>query len=78
MRIANIRLGYVFPKSLLAKTPFTAIRIYANIDNLYVFTHYKNGYDPEASTYTNALSTGKDFAAYPMARTITFGVKFTF
>lgn len=78
MRIANIRLGYVFPKSLLAKTPFTAIRIYANIDNLHVFTHYKNGYDPEASTYTNALSTGKDFAAYPMARTITFGVKFTF
>lgn len=44
----------------------------------HVFTHYKNGYDPEASTYTNALSTGKDFGAYPLARTISFGVKLTF
>ncbi len=78
MRIANIRLGYEFPQTLLARTPFQAIRLYVNADNLHVFTHYKNGYDPEASTYTNALSTGKDFGAYPLARTISFGVKLTF
>lgn len=78
MRIANVRLAYNFPKSWLKSTPIEGIRVYLNIDNLHVFTDYKNGYDPEASTYTNALSTGKDFAAYPMARTVTLGAKFTF
>lgn len=78
MRIANVRLAYNSPKSWLKSTPIEAIRLYLNIDNLHVFTDYKNGYDPEASTYTKALYTGKDFAAYPMPRTITLGAKFTF
>lgn len=74
LRIANLRLGYSFSEDNLTRMPFKDARIYINVDNLYVFTDY-SGYDPENSTYSDALNTGNDYGAYPLPRTITVGVK---
>ena len=77
LRIANIRLGYTFSKKQLRKTPFTSARIYCNLDNVAVFTNYKNGYDPENSVFTDALNTGNDYGSYPLPLTVAIGVKFS-
>ena len=74
LRISNVRLGYSVPMAGLNRIPFTAIRLYCNVDNLFVFTKYL-GYDPENSVFTDALNSGNDYGAYPLPRTITFGIK---
>ncbi len=55
-------------------------RIYLTGQNLLVFTKYK-GFDPEVNTINTANglpSTGIDYIPYPSARTIIFGVNFSF
>ncbi|MCE5331831.1 MAG: TonB-dependent receptor [Bacteroidales bacterium] len=77
LRISNVRLGYNFSSVFMKKLPIESARLYVNVDNLYVFTKYL-GYDPENSVFTDALNTGNDYGAYPVPRTITFGLKLSF
>jgi len=77
LRIANIRLGYNFEGGLLSRFKLSKLRLYLNVDNLYVFSDYL-GYDPENSTYSNALMSGMDFGAHPIPRTITLGINLGF
>ncbi len=51
VRIANITLGYTFPRSLLNKWKFQNFRIYGQINNPFVFTNYIS-FDPEYNTST--------------------------
>lgn len=67
IRLQNIKLGYTLPSSMLKKV-FSSFRIYADVNNVYVFTPY-TGLDPETDSYT---------AAYPNARTYTFGLDIKF
>lgn len=76
LRIANIRLGYNFSSNVLQKLNLSSLRLYVSVDNVHVFTKYKNGYDPENSIYSSALRSGEDFGGMPVPRTFTFGVKF--
>lgn len=79
--IRNITIGYTFKK--LSKSIKSA-RIYASGQNLWVFTPYWGGSNPEVSMQNNGqgdggnLSPGVDLAGYPVPRTITFGANITF
>ena len=58
---------------------FTSLRLYAQAQNLFVITRYY-GFDPEVSSNggSSPETAGVDYAAYPQARTLTFGVNFNF
>ncbi len=67
LRIKNVTLGYTLPQKVLSALKLKTIRIYADFQNLYVFTKYK-GIDPELS----------DVNPYPQALSTTFGVNVSF
>ena len=80
VRLANLSIGYTFPKS---KTKFADIRLSVSCQNLFTITKYK-GMDPTASAFTDDssksvdVSSGVDIGGYPTPRTFTFGVKMNF
>jgi TonB-linked SusC/RagA family outer membrane protein len=94
VRVKNLRLAYSLPNSLLRRTPIKNARIYANAENVYVFSDYV-GFDPQNSTYSvgtssqpganggasttpQGLMLGADYGAYPIPFVLTFGVKMDF
>ncbi len=65
VRLQNVTLSYTVPKSWLVKLGFiNSIRLHVSANNLFVITPY-DGLDPETDSYV---------AAYPNARTYSFGV----
>ena len=80
IRLKNISLGYTFlNKSLLKNIGVSALRIYAQAQNLFVITGY-SGLDPEVLSQTSSpnLLGGTDHNTAPQARTFTFGAQVTF
>jgi TonB-linked SusC/RagA family outer membrane protein len=78
VRIKNVQLGYSLPNSLVTKAKLTRLRLYASVDNLWVFTGY-TGFDPEMGDYlSNPLNNGIDMVSYPRPRILTFGLNLTF
>jgi TonB-linked SusC/RagA family outer membrane protein len=92
VRLKNIRVGYTIPQKFIKKTPMKSLRLYANAENVHLFSKYRN-YDPENTTYspTTPSSTatssstvpsgafvGVDYGSYPAPRIITFGAKVDF
>lgn len=76
-RFRTVSLGYTIrPKT---KKVFNNLRLYLQVQNLAVITGYY-GFDPEVSSNGGDApeTAGIDYAAYPQARTITFGVNFNF
>lgn len=51
LRVKNINISYKLSEQLLKSTPVKNLRIYANADNVALFTKY-SGYDPENTTYS--------------------------
>ncbi|MDD3969505.1 MAG: SusC/RagA family TonB-linked outer membrane protein, partial [Proteiniphilum sp.] len=78
LRIRNITLGYTLPASVSSKWMIENIRVYANIQNLYTFTHY-TGYDPEIGASTASQNVfGLDNGRYPSPQVYSFGVSLSF
>ncbi|TDQ08652.1 TonB-dependent receptor [Pedobacter metabolipauper] len=79
LRVRNITLGYNFTSSLTKKLGLSAARIYAAAQNPFTFTN-KNylGYNPEVSSYHNALTPGVDYFNYPLSKTYSLGLNITF
>ncbi|MCH4551686.1 SusC/RagA family TonB-linked outer membrane protein [Aestuariibaculum lutulentum] len=77
VRIQNIRLGYSLPQKLVEKMKLTNVKLYVNMENVYVFSDY-SGFDPEGSTYQSGLMVGFDYGAYPNPFTSTFGINVNF
>ena len=83
-----IQLGYTFESSQLKKTPFSSLRIFANVNNAFCITSKDfHGYDPESTsqidssngiTNTNQFGQNMTFFSYPRARTFTLGVNVAF
>ena len=79
--IKNITAGYNFGK--VGKV-FKSARLYASIQQVYVFTKYWGGPNPETSANGAGngdggnLSQGVDFSNYPVPRTWTLGANLTF
>lgn len=77
VKIQNITVGYDFSK-LWNKSPFSQIRLYGTVQNLYTFTKY-SGMDPEIGYgYDKSWVTGIDLGFYPHPRTIMFGLNLKF
>jgi len=79
--IKNVTLGYdVGIKSKAIKS----IRLYASVQQVYTFTKYWGGPNPETSAQGDGngdggnLSQGVDLSNYPIPRTYTFGVNLNF
>ena len=77
VRIKNVRLGYTFPARLVERAHIASARIYVNLENVYVFSDYRN-YDPENSTFQTGYRLGYDYGAYPTPFSCSFGVNLTF
>ena len=77
VRIKNIRLGYNLPQNLIKKVNVSALKVYVNLENVYVFSDYSNN-DPEGSTYQAGTLVGFDYGAYPNPFVATAGVNLTF
>jgi TonB-dependent starch-binding outer membrane protein SusC len=74
LRVRNITLGYRLPSSLIRNIGMTNLRVYATVNNAFLFTGY-SGTDPEVSTNGNSnLTPGVDRNTVPMPRTIIFGL----
>lgn len=77
-RLRNLQLGYTINNFKPGK-----IRVFASAQNLLTITKYK-GLDPEIGYGTqwtdnsSALNRGVDWGNYPTARTVLFGLNFTF
>jgi hypothetical protein len=77
-RIRNITLGYSFPGQLLDRIKVQNLRIYATIQNAFVFSGY-SGYDPEVNGLSsNGIAYGTDHSNYPQPRIFTGGINVTF
>lgn len=70
LRLKNVEIGYNFPKPLLRKINIEALRVYLMGNNLAVWDNIKM-WDPEIGNANAGLN-------YPLSRTFTFGLDFTF
>lgn len=77
LRVANLSIGYNVPYSVIEKCKISGLRVYVSGDNLLTFTKYM-GFNPEVDYKSSNLMPGFDWGCYPLARTITAGVKVTF
>jgi len=79
--IKNITLGYTFGE---LKNVFRSARLYASVQQAYVFTKYTGGPNPETSSQGDGngnggnLSQGIDLSNYPVPRTYTLGINVNF
>jgi hypothetical protein len=80
-RLNNVTLGYnVDPKILRIQNWVSAIRLSVTGQNLFISTKY-NGYDPEVNidrSISGVSSYGIDYLSYPKAKSIIFGLNFSF
>jgi hypothetical protein len=79
--IRNITLGYTFGA---VNKFFKSARVYGSVQQVYVFTNYWGGPNPETSAQGDGngdggnLSQGLDLSNYPVPRTFTIGVNMNF
>jgi TonB-linked SusC/RagA family outer membrane protein len=75
--IQFVTLGYTLPRPALQKMRLGNTRIYMNIQNALLITRFP-GYNPEINSKgDDATSQGLDRGAYPLSRTISFGINLT-
>jgi TonB-linked SusC/RagA family outer membrane protein len=78
IRIRNIGLGYNLPTGMLSKAKIASARVYVSVQNAFTFTTYPF-YNPEINNRPdNSLASGEDYGSYPLPRTYTLGVNFSF
>src|SRR5690606_26449052 len=79
LRVKTIGAGYTFNNSAwLSSIYLKDIRIFASLENAFVFTKY-SGIDPEvANSFTSNVQSSMDFYSNPVPRTFTFGINVNF
>ena len=73
-KIANVELGYNFPNKWFGGL-VSGARAYISAQNLYTFTKY-HGYNVDYAGGT--FTPGYNFCSFPSARSVMFGLHFTF
>ena len=76
-KIKQIQLGYTLPKAISSKVMISNLRLYASMDDWFVFTNYP-GFDPETATTGGTRGKGLDKGQYPNAKKLLFGVNIAF
>ena len=77
LRFTTITLGYTFPKAWMQKVHVQNMRIYTTLNNIATITGY-DGFDPEVSASSSALTPGIDNSAYPRSKSFVIGMNLTF
>lgn len=77
LRLNNITLGYTLPKQWVKNAHISNARIYCTMNNIHTFTGYE-GYDPEVSASSSALTPGIDNSSYPRSKSWVVGLNLTF
>ncbi|MBO9729987.1 MAG: SusC/RagA family TonB-linked outer membrane protein [Chitinophaga sp.] len=79
VKLRSLLLGYSFNgRQLKGTRVFTALKLYAEVNNLFILTKY-SGLDPEVSAYgSSALNMGFDELTMPSPRTWRLGIKASF
>jgi TonB-linked SusC/RagA family outer membrane protein len=72
LRLKSLQFGYNFPKTMVNKIAMQNLRIYFSGDNLFTFTKFFKGGDPERAALNSRM------AIYPQARIYSIGVKTIF
>jgi hypothetical protein len=77
LRVQNVTIGYNVPA--LPVKAISSIRIYLSCNNLYTFTKFHKGYDPEVTE--KGQNTGGSYnvgSAYPKPRVYALGINIGF
>ncbi|MCX2738757.1 SusC/RagA family TonB-linked outer membrane protein [Pontibacter anaerobius] len=77
LKVSNLALGYTLPKSITERASIERLRIYAQLQNAFVFTDY-SGLDPETYTNLNNGNLGVDWNGQPQQRVFTVGLNLGF
>lgn len=85
LRFRNITFGYKLPSPLAGgeNSFIRQARIYASVNNAFLFTNYSRA-NPQVASSSNrgggsvSLTPGLDFTSYPLARTFILGLNFSF
>ena len=76
-KIKQIQLGYTLPQKFTKKILISNLRLYASMDDWFVFTKYP-GFDPETATTGSTSGKGLDKGNYPNSKKLLFGVNISF
>lgn len=77
LRLKTVSLSYSLPRKFIQKAYLSNLTFNVAAQNLITWTNY-SGLDPEVSLRSGVLTPGYDFSAYPMSRTIVFGLNAAF
>lgn len=82
LRGKNVQLGYTIPKTITEKAKIGSIRLYFSGENLFTISNYRQGWDPENGTDSDAGNDANSIISngsyYPILRNYTFGVNVRF
>jgi TonB-linked SusC/RagA family outer membrane protein len=83
IRLKNVTLSYDLNKTILSKAGISLARIYVTGNNVALLYNPLKYFDPEASSTTNNPNPGSGhpysgITTYPLMRTFTVGVNFSF
>ena len=78
IKLKEISLGYSFPKQILKKTPFTALKVSFVGRNLCYLLKHTPGTSPEGGFDTSMFSQAIDFTSVPYSRTLGFSISVGF
>ncbi len=75
VRLQEVSLSYRLPARFLRNARMDEARIFVSGRNLHTWTDY-TGFNPDVNSNGSSanISLGQDFYAYPLARTISFGI----
>jgi TonB-linked SusC/RagA family outer membrane protein len=83
-KVANVQIGYSFPKPLLRSLKMKGARIFVSAENIATFSGYKKFGDPEVGNAdrpgspNGVLRTGFDSGRYPYPTSFTGGLNVQF
>jgi hypothetical protein len=79
VRVNLISLGYNFDGGMLERAGLNNLRVYASVQNPFVFHSDEfKGYDPEATSWGEQWTQNIFFFQYPKPTTYTLGVNLKF
>jgi TonB-linked SusC/RagA family outer membrane protein len=76
-KLRQVTFGYIFPSSMLSKTPFRTLSLSFVARNLAILYNNVENIDPESS-YQNGNGQGLDFFGMPQTRSYGFNLKVQF
>ncbi len=78
LRLRELTLGYNLPKKILAKTPFSSVKLSAVARNLWIiYNNIPGGYDPE-TILTTSNGGGIEHYSFPTMRSFGFNLNVSF